>query len=235
MLANLLSTPPNRWVMVEPRLANGTTGNDLLAQAASMGLPISDEEWSLRSGESPTDRVRRVLVPRLAGLDRWGLKEVRPDLLGLTVERLDPRSTIVLVRDLRDVALSLIEKTRHDAEDGYDEDWLRQYLSASPTAVLELLETLSSKRHRVVRYEDLVRDDGVRAELASWLDWPLDGQPGRNLAEVFNRSREVDLHGSDLTDRSVGRRVDPNDKRANAVIDWVEREHGAFQQRFGYR
>ena len=85
-----------------------------------------------------------------------------------------------------------------------------------------------------MRYEDLVTGTDVRNGLESWLDWPPAGRPDRNLAAIFNRSREVDLHGSAITTHSVGRREDTSDNEMRDLLAWVHREQIEFQRRFGY-
>lgn len=234
MLANLFTQPPDHWLLVEPRFANGSTGADLLAQAASMGIDVDSAAWPLRLEETAFQRNSRCWSEVLSGLTRWGLKEVRPDLLVKTHELMAPRNTIVLVRDLRDVAASLLEKMRHDANAAYDDNWLRQYLTDSPQAVLDLLSCVQGLSYRIVRYEDLVSEPQVRAGLASWLDWPLVGRPDRNLASIYNRDREVKLHGGIITEHSVGRRDHVADDEMQELLSWVHLEQAEYQQRFGY-
>lgn len=162
-----------------------------------------------------------------------GLKEVRPDLLGPTNAQLRPKKAIVLVRDLRDAATSLVEKTERDANASYDDKWIRNYLTESPRAILNLLQELDGSDHRVLRYEDLVQPE-TRTRLATWLDWPLDGQAGRHLAELFNRSPEVELHAGDITGLAIGRRTRTEHNYATEIADWAAQENAAFQRKFGY-
>ncbi len=234
LLANLLTTPPGRWVMIEPRVADNTTGLDLIQQAISFGLPVSVDEWSRHEGESHRERFHRVFGDRLRQLDRWGLKEVRPDLLLPSYRLLRPRKSIILVRDIRDAAVSLVEKTERDADPRYDETWIRRYLTSSPAAVLALLDSIGRRDCRVVRYEELVVDARARSDLASWLDWPLDGDPKRHLAEIYNRAREAILHAGVVTDRALRRRTLTTSPRAIEIANWAAVENVEFQRRFGY-
>lgn len=71
LLANLLTTPPARWVMIEPRLANGSTGLDLVNQATNFGFTIEPNTWRLQSDETPDERTERVFGPLVAQLERW--------------------------------------------------------------------------------------------------------------------------------------------------------------------
>ena len=221
--------------MIEPRFANATTGNDLIEQAIGFGLDIDTSEWMLRDGENPTDRTVRVFADRLTRLDRWGLKEVRPDLLTPSLHLLRPRQTIVLVRDIRSVAVSLVEKTEADADPRYDRGWLHSYLRDSPRAILDLMNRLGDAANRVVRYEDLVADVSERTLLAEWLDWPLDGVPDRHLADLYKRRREVQLHAGAVTTQALERYATSTSERALTTADWAANENREFQKRFGYQ
>jgi hypothetical protein len=235
MLANLLTTPPNRWLIVEPRFANATTGRDVLEQARLFGINIDDTEWPPQEGESSGQRITRVFRKRILDLQKWGLKEVRRDVILQTIDHLRPKHTIVLVRDLRDVAVSLYEKSVRDNNPRYDDEWLRNYLTEAPAGILEAVDALATHDHRVVRYEDLVSDDTLRDDLAQWLDWPLDGQPERNLASIYQRAREVELHAGAVTNISVGRyRSADISTAAREIADWAHHRTPEFQQRFGY-
>lgn len=234
MLANVFTRPPTHWVVVEPRFADFTSGRDLLVQANSVGMSIRPEQWERLGGEGDEARVTRVYGPILAGLDRWGLKEVRPDLLWSTVECLDPVHTIVLVRDLRDAAVSLLEKTAADNDPRYDHGWLRRYLTASPAAILDLVPRLEGRSHRIVTYESLVDGSGRMGELGEWLDWPVGGRPDRHLGELFNRQREVDLHAGAVTQAAIGRHRNSNHPLAAEFVAWVEHQQADFQRAFGY-
>lgn len=235
LLANLLTTPPHRWLVVEPRFADASTGRDVIAQARSFGLDVDPNEWLPRPGETPAQRIGRVFGERLRRLQRWGLKEVRPNLLEPTLTRLRPKRVVVLVRDLRDVALSLYEKSLRDNHPERGEAWLRDYLIAAPTGVLAVANAATGPNQRVVRYEDLVGDPAYRAELASWLDWPLDGQPDRNLAELYGRGQEVERHAGAVTDRSLHRHRDATlPAAARDLVAWAHERVPEFQQRFGY-
>ncbi|MDJ0768353.1 MAG: hypothetical protein QNJ12_06145 [Ilumatobacter sp.] len=235
MLANLLTTPPTRWLIVEPRFANATTGRDVLAQARSVGIAIGDDEWPLRVDETPEQRIGRIFRDRILALEKWGVKEVRHDVLVASLDILRPKHTIVLVRDLRDVAVSLYEKARRDDDPRYDDEWLRTYLTQAPGGILAVVDALGGRDHRIVRYEDLTGDAGVRAELGQWLDWPLDGRPDRNLAALFQRAHEVELHDGAVTRRSVGRHASGElSPGARSIAAWAHRNGAEFQDRFGY-
>jgi len=234
MLANLLTIPPHRWVMTEPRFANGSTGTNAVHQAQAFGFQMRAGEWQQLSGESPTERIQRFFTPRLAGLERWGLKEVRHDLIEPTYEFLSPHRVVVLVRNIRDAATSLVEKAERDGPDRYGDDWLRTYLTKTPAALLNLVGRLADAEYRAIRYEDLVSDPLTRASLSDWLDWPLDGDPSRNLDTIFPRENEVALHGPEVTTKSVEKRKAATGGRAAEIAAWAVDVNGEFQRRFGY-
>jgi len=234
MLANLLTTPPDRWMIIEPRFANGSTGRDVLAQAREVGISVTNDAWEQGPTESTFERNARVFDRPLRELSKWGLKEVRSDLLLETQSVLDPVKTVVLVRDLRDAAASLFRKTEFDSDASYDSEWLHAYLANSPAAIMQLLDQLPPKSHRVVRYEDIVSLPDSRRELANWLEWPLDGDPGRNLSTLFQRRREVELHQGVVSRRSLDRRRTTDDPREVELVEWVHATQNEFQSRFGY-
>jgi hypothetical protein len=235
LLANLLTTPPDRWLLVEPRFADASTGRDVLAQAAAFGMSVAPDEWLPRPAETPQGRIVRVFGERLRSLRRWGLKEVRPNLLEPTLKRLRPKRVVVLVRDLRDVALSLYEKTLREAHPDRGDAWLRGYLTEAPTGVLALADAAPDPNRRIVRYEDLVADEGYRRDLGAWLDWPLDGRPDRNLADLFGRGREVALHDGAVTKRSLHRHGGAElSAAARDLVEWAHARFPDFQRRFGY-
>ena len=235
MLANLFTTPPERWVLVEPRLADASTGRDVLDQARSFGWDLTDGHWCLAPGEDALQRIHRVFAARLRGLKKWGVKEVRSELFGPTINILRPRQTLVLVRDLRDVAISLHAKIIRDDNPNYDEDWLRGYLTKTPKAIVDLARDVEQLDHMTVRYEDLVRDLGVRVKIAQWAEWPLDGAPDRNLATVFGRGREVALHAGAVTEKALARHQRPDiSDGARAIAAWAHDVGRQYQQRFGY-
>jgi hypothetical protein len=233
MLANRLTTPPDRWVLIQPRFANASTGSDLFSQAVlfddTLGTPPSRSE-----GESHYEAVERVFAPALNRLSRWGLKEVRHDLYQPTIDLLSPRQVIVLVRDLRDVAVSLLEKMSSDGDSQYDHAWLRKYLTDTPAAIVELLKTADANATKLVRYEDLVADSTTSDQLAEWLDWPLDGQPDRGLRQVYRRDREVDLHGGVVTQAALGRHTQSAHPDAPELTAWIQTHHAEFHERFDY-
>ena len=234
MLANLLSSPPDHWVLVEPGLHRAQPSPNLrnqLDRFVSAAAPAASEA----PPAAPTAAGRRLLFKQLADLlptlGAWGVKEVDTDHRD-AIAYLRPTKTIVLVRDIRDALLSLLEKQsmfgRHWSPAGYME-----YLRDCCTALISLAGD-QDPNTRVCRYEDLVSSPGERQALADWLSWPLDGDISRNL-DLYRREYEVARHDGTITARSVGRHTrDANDTRAE-----IARQFGAlledFHRTFGYR
>ena len=75
-LANLLTTPPDRWVIIEPGLTRDGVGEHVLEQARRFGPPVavSDAQW--RAGDREPGWAICSIGPGLSSLRGWGVKEV---------------------------------------------------------------------------------------------------------------------------------------------------------------
>ncbi len=154
MLANLLTSPPQRWVLVEPGLHCPTP---------SPSLSFQYNRFLEASGAAPDEAVTtspRLLVKRLGDLlptlEFWGLKEVGTDHPAV-ISYARPRKTIILVRDIRDALLSLLEK--HSApERRWEPQSQMSFLGDCCAALIDLARD-GSPDTRICRYEDLVSSE----------------------------------------------------------------------------
>lgn len=237
LLANLLTTPPSRWVLVEPWFPMGASSPHLLQQMRRFGFEVADADWQrdrqAATAEARRFRLARLFGERLAGLERWGIKEIRPGLHEATVELIRPARVVLQVRDLRDVALSFVEKFARTPTTRYDHAWARHYIRIAAAALVRLRQRLPAERLRVVRYEQLVASPAERRALADWLDWLLDGEQDRNL-DLFQRAYEIDRHGGALTETSVRRHEREPSDGDRAFADRVAGENTRYQAEFGY-
>ena len=231
MLANLLTNPPARWILVEPWFPRGARGAHLYQQAQRFGLPLTARDWARRDGEDAATRVDRLFAEPLTALDRWGVKEVKGDLHDDTIAMIRPRKIVVLVRDIEDVALSMCEKHDRNPQPELDRAWMRTFIVTAAEAVVDLARDQSTTR--VMRYEDFAMSAHSRQELAEWLDWPLDGDPGANL-DLFDREYERDRHPDGVTAVSVARRRLENVPERRRFAGELAAALQRYQSVFGY-
>lgn len=235
MLGNLLTVPPSHWVLTEPGLTRGDMGEHVRQQAERFGITIDAEEWlSGGPGESALARFERVLAPRLAGV-RWGVKEVNPIGYDELRRLFNPEKTLLAVRDIRDCGLSLIEKhEKHPTGNpAHTESWMHRRLLDAAIALVKIQRETPPDRLRVVRYEDFVSDPAQRTALATWLDWPLDGDPGRCL-DLYNRDDEPLKHAGGIGSGSVRRSAREHRPEWLAFADQLARDAADYQTAFGY-
>ena len=237
LVANLMTTPPDRLVLVEPLLHRGGGNAGMFDQMARWGWPVGAGDLARwrepTTGQSPVDRAAAVLAGLLAGLARWGVKEVDPTAHRPGIALLRPKRVIVLVRDIRDVMLSYMEKFRREGRSDFGGDLLRRL--AEGTRVLTwLADGLGAGGPlRIVRYEDFVASADERATLARWLDWPLDGDPDRNL-DLYRRTYEIERHRGIVSPVSVGRRARAASSADAALVARIGDLLAGYQRRFGY-
>lgn len=245
MLANLLTLLPVRWVMIEPWLAKGAYTQSLFKQMQRLGFPVTTEAWSqpeteTRPAERITRRLQRLISPCLQNLTHWGVKEVRAELHDPTVALIRPQKVMLLVRDIRDVALSLYEK--HERQSGPDSDpsWMRGYLCSAAEKLVQwqqgqLQTLLPHTPYQLIHYEALVSSAETRQSLSEWLHWPLSGDPGLNL-DLYQRGYEQQRHGQQITAASVNRRnrqgISPDHRRFAEEMAAINQ---AYQHTFGYQ
>lgn len=238
-LANLLTTPPDRWVIIEPGLTRDGVGEHVLEQARRFGPPVavSDAQW--RAGgdrETGLERFARTIGPGLSSLRGWGVKEVNPTGLDELIRVFEPRKVLLAVRDIRDCAISVLEKSRLHAAEGrsvQSDEWLARRLGDAGAALVRLRSRLDSARVRTVQYERFTTDPVYRAGIEDWLGWPLTGDPGRCM-DLFGREYEVARHAGAVTASSVDRRERERSPEALRFAAGVERAAAAYQQAFGY-
>lgn len=232
MLANLLSCPPNRWILVEPGLHH---------PRPSSGLPIQISRFLAASGADPAGRAaatltsRRQILDQLADclprLEAWGIKEVGPEH-DTAITALRPRKTVILVRDVRDVLLSFLEHQNRLLGCHWAHLSHLEYLSDCCTALAALCER-DDPNTRICRYEDLVSSPNERNALADWLSWPLDGDIDRNL-DLYYREYEIARHCGEVSINSVGRYSREQPSINATLVRQLGMLYDDFNGKFGY-
>lgn len=195
LICGLLTYPPDHLCLVEPWFIWGMRGQACFRQLQRFGLRITERDWLTalfpREKASFVRRYGSFIAPHLASVRKWGAKEVRPEFHLPTIETINPRFVLVLVRDIRDVVRSLARK---QAAEGMDESestaWISGYCTAAAPCLLRLR---SRPRSITVRYEDFVASEAARADLGGRLDWPLVGRVNADF-DLFGRGSEAAAH-----------------------------------------
>ncbi|MEL6498195.1 MAG: hypothetical protein AAFZ67_10850 [Planctomycetota bacterium] len=206
LLAALLTTPPNRIVLNEPGIAHAAYGTHVRKQLEAAGDIPRDHPVHLfdnpPTSADPAELASTLIAPLVETRDRWGVKEVNPDWIRASIPMLQPKQILVLVRDLDEAAASLYLKNKREGSQK-SEAWLIERFRASLEVLADLLQSPTALTRRVW-YHQLVSSQPTRDELAAWLDWPLDGNPGRNF-DLYNRAHESAAHAGKVSAQSVGR------------------------------
>jgi hypothetical protein len=234
MLCNWLCRPPQQLAFVEPFFLRPTNPRLLRIQLADFGMAASDEEWE-QQAESGPERFRRIMGPRLAG-KRWGFKEVLCEEHGPAIEAFEPARVIVTVRNLRDVALSFLEKHRVQRNtDRFDDAWVADYCRRESAGILDLVRRLKEQAipHLVVRYEDLTRSSDLRGSIARFVDWEGGGNVDSHMT-AFDRQFEIERHGREISSQArlaADRELGPAER---ALATDLAAQATEYQQEFGY-
>jgi hypothetical protein len=237
LIANLMTTPPDRLVLVEPMLHRGGGNAGMFDQMASWGWRVGADElarWRKPPpGQSPAERASAVLADRLAGLARWGVKEVDPVCHLPSIALLRPKRVIVLVRDIRDVMLSFMEKFQQEGRSSFSGELLQRVVHGAQVLTWLADGQCGGGPRRIVRYEDFVASAAERAALAHWLDWPLDGDPDRNL-DLYRRGYEIERHRGAVSQASVGRHARVAGSADGVLVARMGKFLSGYQRQFGY-
>jgi hypothetical protein len=215
----LLGPPP--WV---PR--------DLMKDGEPMSarcFELAWREFSRRAAERT-----RVYHRRGAAEARY-YAEKHLDTWNLKLEELPPVKLLVLLRDPRDVWVSVqaFERKKGDLADFRvggtlsHEDLLRYQIARQRVRLRWIAELLESGDYPVVRYEDLVRDlPAVAERIERWLGVSL------STGKQGERDREFNRHGSaGSPENSIGRWKDELDP---SVAELFTKEIGAELRLHGF-
>ncbi len=238
LLANLLTTPPCRAVLVEPGITRSGMGDFVRKEVGRLGWDIDQGTWY--QDETHQTRFARLLQPRLAKLERWGVKEVNPGGVAELVAMCPPRHVLLSVRDIGACAASMKEKESlqgpiyGDALAPKSDEWMRQRLLDGAAMALSMLASPPpGATVTVARYEDFVDSEAHRAAVAQSLDWPMDGDP-RGSLEAIGRAFEIERHGGAIGRSSVDRRRKPADPTLAEFAETVASAAAEYQRAFGY-
>jgi hypothetical protein len=186
-------------------------------------------EFSRRAAE------RTRIYHREGAVEARYYAEKHLDTWNMDLEELPPVKLLVLLRDPRDVWVSVqaFERKKGDVADFRvggslsHEDLLRYQIARQRVRLRWIAELLEQDDHPVVRYEDLVRDlPSVADRIERWLGVSL------STGKTGDRNREFSRHGSaGSPEDSIGRWKDELDP---AVAELFAKEIGPELQVHGF-
>jgi hypothetical protein len=212
MLCNAMTEPGRAVVLYEPA-SDRFRSERLRAQAASLGF----------EGRNVLGWARRHQY--------WGVKEVLADGIRTAIGW-GPAQVILLVRDLRHVALSTHETNRRIP---WDLEHRRNRLVESAREVLAVFRTWPADRLTVCHYEAFVSSADVREGLRQRVGWPtMAGDVSRGLSTWLERPHEADRHLGRITANSVAYRASEADPELRRFARDVAAACAPFNETFGY-
>jgi hypothetical protein len=212
MLCNAMTVAGRAVVLYEP-ICGRFRMERLRAQAASLGY----------HGHN--------ILRWASGHEKWGIKEVLPDSIRTAVGW-GPEHVVVLVRDIRHVALSTYETNERLP---WDLEYRRRRLIDSAAVVMELRRKYPPERLTVCHYEAFVSDPEYREVFRQRVGWPtLEGDVGRGLSTWLERPHEADRHDGLITANSVAYRRSSQEPEAERFARDIVTACAAFNVMFGY-
>jgi hypothetical protein len=206
--------------------------------AAMVGLDVGSEPPSAETYDRSYARYfRETLAPKLATLERWGVKNVDFSGWRPLLKAFPPKRLILCVRDLRDTAISGIDRicrlgiVFRGVPRMRDEAWILAGLAYS---VQELM-AMRQLPHLVVRYEDLAQGPAALKQIADYVG--LDGLDGERLnlkAADLKRAWEIEKHQSRISAASVGRFAAEPPGPVRALAERLWRLLPEYSTAFGY-
>ncbi len=234
MIANWLTDPPERVVLIEPSFFALRNPNMVRVQLPEFSEPAGEEEWTYPDTDWQA-RFHRLFAPRLAGR-RWALKEVLVAESQRVIEAFAPPRVLVTVRDIAAIAASFFEKhRRQNNRHRFDTGWVEAYCRRESAAMVALCAAMKAHGlpHHVVRYDDFVASPEVRSGLAQFVDWPGGGDPQRHFGKL-GRAFETERHTSGISTRTPSlpeRALEPDEL---ALIPAILADCAAYQAYFGF-
>jgi hypothetical protein len=209
MLSGLLTSKKDKtWCMCEPTSGGGKHG------VVSLCKTMFDRRVDV---QQPLEEIAAEV-----GLEKWGIKEIDPRKRFGVVSQYNPDKIIVLHRDVRDVALSVIEFLGEGRFNTTAK--MADYITYLITEFIRFLDWVGEDELILLGYEDII-GESQRAELSDQLDWPLNGD--HNLYMIGRRSGE-------LRDGIFDRRKEKEKKKYGRLIRAAHKVAGEYQERFEY-
>jgi hypothetical protein len=244
LLSDLLSIPGRSIVISEPNIHgiwSQRTAQRIHTLLANGGVAVSPQAPQKEEVGDFRKHFAANLYPALERLDLWGVKYVDLVAWWVLFAEYPPKHLILAVRDLRDVAISSLDRIARlqlafaDRVHMRDEAWVLASLGHN---IHELLR-MAGRADRIVRYEDFAADPSLRRDIVELVgigSHIAEAPAGRANLEAAKRRRnwELEKHGSAITTASVARhRLEPPGPM-RALAERIWRLYPAYSERFGY-
>ncbi len=241
LLSDLLSVPGRSVIISEPNILGSnwspTTIQRIQALLINAGLNVPTKAPRREEVGNFARYFASTLYPEIARLELWGVKYVDLVAWWVLFENYPPRHVLLSVRDLRDVAISSLDRIAHlnlafsDRRHMRDEAWVTASLGHN---IYELLR-LRERADRVVRYEDFTASPALRSEIAELVGLG-DLAEGRANIEAARRRRDWELakHGDAITTTSVARHLNEPPGPIRALVERIWRLYPEYSNAFGY-
>jgi hypothetical protein len=209
MLAGLMTSNADKtWCMCEPTSGGGKHG------VVGLSKRLFDRKVDV---QQPLEEIAEEIK-----LEKWGIKEIDPKKRFGVVNQYNPDKIVVLHRDIRDVALSIIEflgagRFKNTAA-------MAEYTTYLITEFIKFLDWIGEDELILIGYDYIV-EENQREELSDQLDWPFNGD--QNLYMIGRRAGE-------LRDGIFDRRKEKEKKKYGRLIRAAHKVAGAYQERFNY-
>jgi hypothetical protein len=243
LVSDLLTVPGRSIVISEPEIFkqwSRATATRVHRLARLVGLDLDEEPPQPGPYDASYQRYfDQVMLPELGKLALWGIKNVDFSGWRSLFAGYPPRRLILCVRDLRDTAISGLDRICRlgirfrGTGRGImrDEAWLMAGLAYS---VRELME-MRKQPHLLVRYEDLVADTQTRQRIAEYVGLDRLQEERLNLkAAEMRRAWEIEKHRGTIGTGSVGRFASEPPGPVRALAERLWRLLPDYSRAFGY-
>ncbi len=182
-ISNMLTLPPMQQILVEP-------------SAYAFGMNKFNLLEDSKARDRYLDTCNSMLGFQLSKPEKWGVKEVHPACHFGAIELLEPKIVLLLVRDIRAVFLSLLEKHRiQNAENIFSKAWTIDYCEKASTALSNFRRSEVGRDAITLRYEDFLATNNSHFDLGAKLGWSASGDPFRGFAE-YDRLYEIERNAN---------------------------------------
>jgi SAM-dependent methyltransferase len=216
-------------VLIEPGITRGDMGLHVKRQLDLFARQHDGRDWAAcRDAKQRFDTLARPAL----GSATWGVKEVNPVGLPALIETYQPKKIVLMVRDIRDVLVSAVEKCER-LNSAFTDDWLLERARDTYACLRQLERSIPAERLRLVHYEAFVKSEAYRQDFADWVGFSLSGDAGARMA-LYGQDYESERHGGTIGATSLKRHKQPTSPRQEAIVARAMAQMGNYQAHYGY-